>query len=49
VTVRLPAGAKARRVQLLVAGRAVPVAQDGRRLGVTLPSVRDLEVVAVDL
>src|SRR3954470_21223071 len=49
VTVRLPEGAKARRVQLLVAGRGGPGAQDGRRLGVTLPSVRDLEVVAVDL
>ena len=49
VTVRLPAGAKARRVQLLVAGREVPVAQDGTRLSVTVPSVRDLEVVAIDL
>src|SRR3954452_11776068 len=49
VTVRLPEGAKARRVQLLVAGREVPLAQDGRRLSVTVPSVRDLEVVAVDL
>ena len=48
VTVRLP-GARARRVQLLVAGREVPVAQDGPRLSVTVPSVRDLEVVAVDL
>jgi hypothetical protein len=49
VTVRLPAGAKARRVQLLVAGREVPVAQEGTRLTVTVPSVRDLEVVAIDL
>jgi hypothetical protein len=49
VIVRLPEGAKARRVQLLVAGREVPVAQDGPRLRVTVPSVRDLEVVAVDL
>jgi hypothetical protein len=49
VTVLLPEGAKARRVQLLVAGREVPVAQDGPRLSVTVPSVRDLEVVAVDL
>ena len=49
VDVRLPAGAKARRVQLLVAGREVPVAQDGTRLSVTVPSVRDLEVVAIDL
>jgi hypothetical protein len=49
VTVRLPAGATARKVQLLVAGREVPVAQEGPRLSVTVPSVRDLEVVAVDL
>jgi hypothetical protein len=49
VTVRLAAGEKARRVQLLVAGREVPVTQDGPRLSVTVPSVRDLEVVAVDL
>ena len=49
VTIRLPEGVKARRVQLLVAGREVPVAQDGVRLSVTVPSVRDLEVVAIDL
>jgi hypothetical protein len=49
VAVRLPGGSKARRVQLLVAGREVPVSQDGTRLRVTVPTVRDLEVVAVDL
>jgi hypothetical protein len=49
VTVRLPSGAKARRVQLLVAGRDVPVAQEGPRLSVTVPTIRDLEVVAIDL
>jgi hypothetical protein len=49
VTVRLPEGAKARRVRLLVAGGEVPMAQDGPALSVTVPSVRDLEVVAVDL
>jgi hypothetical protein len=49
VSVRLPAGAKARRVQLLMAGREVPVAQEGPRLSVTVPSVRELEVVAIDL
>jgi hypothetical protein len=32
-----------------VAGREVPVTQDGPRLSVTVPSVRDLEVVAIDL
>ena len=36
-------------LQLLVAGREVPVMQDGSRLSVTVPAVRDLEVVAVDL
>jgi hypothetical protein len=49
VTIRLREGARARRVQLLVAGREIPVAQDGTRLSVTVPSVRDLEVVAIDL
>jgi hypothetical protein len=49
VTLRLPSGAKARRVQLLVAGREVPVAQEGPRLSVTVPTIRDLEVVAIDL
>jgi hypothetical protein len=49
VTIRLSAGEKARRVQFLVAGHEVPVKQDGSRLSVTVPSVRDLEIVAVDL
>jgi hypothetical protein len=49
VTIRLPVGEKARRVQLLVAGREIPVTQDGSRLSVTVPSVSDLEIVAVDL
>ena len=48
VVVRLPAGATARKVHLLVAGRDVPVAQDGTRLTVTVPSIRDHEVVAID-
>jgi hypothetical protein len=49
VTIRLSGKEKARRVQLLVAGRDIPVTQDGSRLSVTVPSVRDLEIVAVDL
>src|SRR5262249_26291010 len=49
VAARLPERAKARRVQLLAAGREVPVAQDGPALSVTVPSLRDLEVVAIDL
>lgn len=49
VTIRLPEGFKARRVQLLMSGQDVPVVQEGTRLIVTVPSVPDLEVVAVDL
>jgi hypothetical protein len=49
VTVRLPEDVKARRVQLLVAGRDVPVIQERHRLRIAVPSVRDLEVIAVDL
>jgi hypothetical protein len=48
VSLRLPEGVKARRVQLLVAGRELPVVEDGPRLSVTVPSIRDFEVVAVD-
>ena len=49
VVVRLPDGAVAGKVHLLVAGRDLPVEQDGTRLSVTVPSVRDHEVVAIDL
>jgi hypothetical protein len=49
VLVRLPEGLKARRVRLLVAERDLPVEQDGTRLTVAVPSVRDHEVVAIDL
>jgi hypothetical protein len=49
VTVRLPAGARARRVALLVAGTAPKADEAGGALTVTVPSVRDHEVVAVDL
>jgi hypothetical protein len=49
VTVRLPGGAQARRVKLLVSGHEVPVEQEGARLRVTVPSVWDLEVIAIDL
>ena len=49
VTIRLPPAATPRRVQLLVAGTA-PKADGGRgTLTVVVPSVRDHEVVAVDL
>jgi hypothetical protein len=49
VVVRLPAGRRARRVQLLRAGRELPVRQDNERLSAIVPSIRDLEVVAIDL
>jgi hypothetical protein len=49
VTVRLPQGAVARKVHLLAADRELPIAQNGSHLSVTVPSVRDLEVVAIDI
>jgi hypothetical protein len=49
VVIALPPGAVARKVQLLVAGRALPVAQAGAHLTVVVPSIRDHEVVAIDL
>jgi hypothetical protein len=49
VVVRLPEGARARRVQLLRAGRELPVQQDGAGLSLEVPSILDLEIVAIDL
>jgi hypothetical protein len=49
VSIELAEGETARKVQLLVEPREVPVSQEGLRLNVTVPAVRDLEVVAVDL
>jgi hypothetical protein len=48
VVVRLPEGMAARKVHLLVAERELPLDQDGTRLAVAVPSVRDHEVVAID-
>jgi hypothetical protein len=36
-------------VQLLREGREVPVQQDGGRLSLNVPSILDLEIVAIDL
>lgn len=47
--VRLPAGARAREVHLLTAGRAGRVQQTDRVLTLTVPSVEVHEVVAIDL
>jgi hypothetical protein len=49
VRLRLPDGKRARAVQLLAAGKVVRAEQSGRDLAVTVPSVLDHEVVAVDL
>jgi hypothetical protein len=49
VAVRLPQGAKATKVQLLVAGGAVPVEQSGGVVKLTVKSVLDHEVIAIDL
>ena len=48
VVVKLPAEATASKIHVLVANRDVPVEQLGTRLTVTVPSIRDHEVVAVD-
>jgi len=49
VVVRLPEGRTAKKVHLLVAERDLPVKQDGARLSISVPSIRDHEVVAIDL
>jgi len=49
VTVRLPVGARASRVQLLVADRVIPIQETGGLVNLTIQSVLDHEVVAIDL
>ena len=49
VRVRLPKGTEAESVRLLAAGRPATVVRDGTLLAVTVPSVLDHEVVAIDL
>jgi hypothetical protein len=49
VDLRLPEGRRPREVHLLAAGRTSKPAWNGSRLRVTVPSVLDHEVVAVDL
>jgi hypothetical protein len=49
VRVRLPEGKKAKKVQLLAAGRAPRVVESAGAITVTVPSVLDHEVVAIDL
>jgi hypothetical protein len=49
VSVRLPAGKRALKVQLLVAGRTVEAKAANGAVSLTVPSVLDHEVVALDL
>jgi hypothetical protein len=49
VNVRLPGGAKAKKVQLLVSGRAPKVQEANGVVQLTLDSILDHEVVAIDL
>jgi hypothetical protein len=49
VSVRLPAGAKAGRIRLLAADKGVKAARSGSTLTITVPSVLDHEIVAIDL
>jgi hypothetical protein len=49
VRLRLPEGMRAKRVQLLAASNTLPLEHSGRYLSVTVPSILDHEVVAVDL
>jgi hypothetical protein len=49
VRFRLPAGVEPRRVHLLAADQAPPVERSGPHLTLTVPSVLDHEIVAIDL
>jgi hypothetical protein len=49
VSIRLPEGARARKVQLLVSGRAPQTREAGGAVELTIPSILDHEVVAIDL
>lgn len=49
VRVRLPDGAKPRKLHLLAGGRPLRFGRNGSYLSVTVPSILDHEVVAIDL
>ena len=49
VVIRLPAGTRAKKVQLLTAETSPPVDEAGGVLTVTVPSVGVHEVIAIDL
>jgi hypothetical protein len=49
VKVRMPEGAEAKRARLLASGKEAVMTRDGRMVSVRVPSVRDHEVVAVEV
>ena len=49
VSVRLPAGAKAKKVQLLASGVTPRVQEANGSVTLTIPSIMDHEVIAIDL
>jgi Beta-galactosidase trimerisation domain len=49
IRVRLPEGTRPQRVQLLAANTTIVMRQDGEFLSLTVPSVLDHEVIAIDL
>lgn len=49
VRVRLPAGARPQKAQLLASGTTLELAPDGHSAQVTVPSILDHEVLAIDL
>jgi hypothetical protein len=49
VSVRLPDGAKAKRVHLLVSGQVPRVRESNGTISLTIPSIVDHEVVAIVL
>ncbi|HKO17899.1 MAG TPA: beta-galactosidase trimerization domain-containing protein, partial [Acidobacteriaceae bacterium] len=49
VKVRLPEGVEAKRVRLLGSGTDAQMSRRGRTLNITVPSIRDHEVVAVEV
>jgi hypothetical protein len=48
VVIRMPDGIQARKVQLLMQNRELPVSQNGNRVTVAVPPFRDHEIVAID-
>jgi len=49
VTVRLPSGAKVKKVQLLSGAQTPRVESGAGSITLTVPSILDLEVIAIDL